>query len=172
MAIHYMSPTGSDSNTGSISSPWFTMEQAWSAASAGDLIYMRGGTYEYNDRQDLANKSGTSGNLIRFEAYPNESPVISPSSSFSGDRAIRMENADYIKFKGFDVTGFVEEYTDHWIYSVWVVNCDNCTFEEMKVHDNAHGFYMVDDCNGNLFLNCDFYRNANPLWSADPRYGS
>ncbi|MBC8005321.1 MAG: hypothetical protein H7X84_07585, partial [Verrucomicrobia bacterium] len=45
-ATYYLSPGGSDtSGSGSSSSPWFTLNKAWSVVRAGDIIYMKGGTY-------------------------------------------------------------------------------------------------------------------------------
>ena len=75
-ATYYVSPTGSDSNSGTLSSPWFTLNKAWSYVSAGDIIYMRGGTYNFVSPQVLTNKSGTSGTLIKIWAYSGESPLL------------------------------------------------------------------------------------------------
>ena len=50
-ATYYLAPTGSDSNACTLSAPCFTLERAWQLISAGDTVYMRGGTYAYNDMQ-------------------------------------------------------------------------------------------------------------------------
>jgi hypothetical protein len=42
---YFISPSGSDSNPGTKSAPFKTLMKAQSAASAGDLVYIRGGIY-------------------------------------------------------------------------------------------------------------------------------
>jgi hypothetical protein len=76
MAIYYISPTGNDNDSGAISQPFFTLNKAWTVVTAGDVIYMRGGTFEYTSQQNLTGVNGTSGNLIKIWAYPGETPVI------------------------------------------------------------------------------------------------
>ena len=46
MATHYISTTGSNSNTGTIGSPWLTLQYACSQVSTvGDIIHVNAGTY-------------------------------------------------------------------------------------------------------------------------------
>ena len=44
-ATYYVAPNGSDSNPGTLASPFFTLNKAWTLVASGDIIYMRGGTY-------------------------------------------------------------------------------------------------------------------------------
>src|SRR5690606_34219532 len=70
---YFLSPTGSDvSGNGTLSSPWFTLNKAWTVVKAGDIVYMRGGNYHYPSGQKLHNKSGEAGNMIRVWAMPGE----------------------------------------------------------------------------------------------------
>src|SRR6266404_5159159 len=41
----YVSPTGSDSNAGTLSAPWRTVQRAFKDAPAGQRVCFRGGTY-------------------------------------------------------------------------------------------------------------------------------
>lgn len=41
----YVSPTGSDTNEGTLVSPFLTIQKAIGSASAGDAIYVAAGTY-------------------------------------------------------------------------------------------------------------------------------
>ena len=91
-STYYISPDGNDSNPGTINQPFYSLSKAWTVVSAGDLVYMRGGTYKYNSQQYLVEKNGNSGNYIKIFAYPGEKPVITrPNSNWtynrSGDRA-------------------------------------------------------------------------------------
>lgn len=75
---YYLSPTGNDSNNGSISAPWRTISKAYSVMVAGDITYCRGGSYIGNlgDCTVIVTSAGTSTNPIKLEAYPNETPVF------------------------------------------------------------------------------------------------
>jgi uncharacterized repeat protein (TIGR02059 family) len=52
---YYVSPTGSDSNNGSSSSPWKTLANACAKATvSGDIIHINAGTYPETQRSSLA----------------------------------------------------------------------------------------------------------------------
>ena len=82
-ATYYVSPGGSDSNPGTIGQPFFTLKKAWTVIQAGDIVYLRGGTYLFPTSQELTGKNGTAGNLIKIWAYPGETPIITKAGSFS-----------------------------------------------------------------------------------------
>src|SRR5262249_4453300 len=44
-AAYYVAPTGSDTNNGSSTSPWATLQHAVETVAAGDTILVRSGTY-------------------------------------------------------------------------------------------------------------------------------
>ncbi|MFF3445375.1 DUF1565 domain-containing protein [Streptosporangium sp. NPDC002721] len=104
--VHHVAPNGSDSAAGTQAAPWASIARAQAAARPGDTVYLRGGTYAHTRangncagqtaRADAItlNRSGTSGNPIRYRAYPGEKPVF----DFS-----RM--TDNCRIKGFGVTG-------------------------------------------------------------------
>src|SRR5450759_2888431 len=105
-ATYYVSPGGSDSNPGTISQPFFTLNKAWTVISAGDIVYMRGGTYVYPTPTSLTNKSGSAGNLIKIWAYPGEKPVIdydsfTPTTQIMG---ITLSSINYVHIKGIRIS--------------------------------------------------------------------
>ena len=71
---YYVATTGLDSNDGSLTHPWLTINHAASVAVAGDMVYVRTGIY--HEYVFDCYHSGASGNPITFENYPGESPVI------------------------------------------------------------------------------------------------
>lgn len=102
-ATYYVSTTGNNSNQGTEAQPWRTIQQAASRAVAGDIVYVKAGTY--NERVVVAN-SGTAGNDITFSVYPNDVVTIDgsgitlpawPSGLFD------LEGRNYIKVSGFRV---------------------------------------------------------------------
>src|SRR5437762_2681430 len=63
-ANYYVSPTGSDSNPCSQSSPCATPDHAFNLASPGQTVQVAPGTYDYGSSAAQFMKSGTAGNYI------------------------------------------------------------------------------------------------------------
>lgn len=71
---YYVATTGSDTNSGTLASPFRTIQKAASVAVAGDTVHIRAGTY----RETVTpTNSGSSGNLITYQPYNGESVTIS-----------------------------------------------------------------------------------------------
>jgi parallel beta-helix repeat protein len=91
---YYVSITGRDSNSGSIDSPWASLDHAIEVAGPGDIIFMRGGDYTTNEvwiRGDRG-MGGSNGELLTIRSYPGE------TASVGGDRRIILE-ADYVRIE-------------------------------------------------------------------------
>lgn len=164
---YYISPSGKDTNPGTLESPFFTLNKAWSVVKAGDVIYARGGTYRYNSRQNLTGKNGTSSGRINIWAYPGERPVFTKSTSFTTPGfpvSLIYIKADYVHLKGLEVAYFTQASTAVW-YAIAVQGSDNCIFEQINSHHNGNGMGIRDECSHNLVLNSDFHHNNDPLTS-------
>src|SRR5664280_1354244 len=159
-ATYYVAPNGSDSNTGTLASPFFTLNKAWTLVAAGDIIYMRGGTYHYGTTMNsLSGKSGTSGNTIKVWAYPGEFPVIDYAGvNLTGQKiALRLNNISYVYFKGFRIANMAQENTSNaWPnYGIILYNdVSNCIFEQIEVdHIGGWGTVIGDRSSNNTFIN-------------------
>jgi hypothetical protein len=163
---YYISPSGSDNNSGTIISPFFTLNKAWTVITAGDTIYLRGGTYQYTSLQVLTNKNGTASDTIKVWAFPSEIPTLDFSSiTPSGNmQAITVSNCSYIHFRGFRVTGLGQDVTGagiSWGWSNYFASyllIENITVD----HIGGYGFTNDDGSNYNYYLNCDAHHNADP----------
>jgi hypothetical protein len=94
----YVSPTGSDSNTGSSASPYRTISKAASVAKAGTTVHVAPGTYSGN----VATKtSGTSTNPIIFLSNTTWGAKVVGS----GTEAMWTNNGNYVQIVGFDISG-------------------------------------------------------------------
>lgn len=92
IAEFYVSPEGSDTNDGSFSAPFLTLERARDAvreingSMSGDIcVYLRGGTYRVNqtivfDTRD----SGSNGHTVFYKAYEDEVPVFNGAEQVTG----------------------------------------------------------------------------------------
>jgi hypothetical protein len=161
---YFLSPTGSDSTgNGSINNPWFTLNKAWTVVSAGDIVYMRGGDYDYTSRQYLTGKSGTSGNLINIYAYGNEVPNITELTTFTrGTGAVIYFVGNYVHWKGIHISGYPQTYTDEMTFAFRVQNSSHNIFEQIVIHDCGFGMHIGGMSDDNLILNCDIYNIYDP----------
>lgn len=91
--VYYVDPDlGSDTNSGSLASPFRTIEQARDAVRAinssmtGDIVvYLRGGVYALSETFTLdAQDSGTNGFRVIYRNYPNEEPILTGGKVITG----------------------------------------------------------------------------------------
>ena len=104
-ATYYVSTSGNDSNPGTLSSPWRTIQRAANTVVAGDTVQIRGGTY---NEQINFNNSGTSGNPITFTNYAGEVVTIDGAgiSMLSYDYLLQIVGRQYIHIVGTSRTNF------------------------------------------------------------------
>jgi len=65
-ATYYVAKNGLDSNSGSETYPFLTIQKAADVTAPGDTVYVKAGTY---DERIYIKKSGTSSAYISFEKY-------------------------------------------------------------------------------------------------------
>ena len=83
-ATYYVSPSGSDSNSGTIGSPFLTLHKARTVVASinssmtGDIVVnFRGGDYPFSAPETFgASDSGTNSHNVIYQAYPGETPVF------------------------------------------------------------------------------------------------
>ena len=107
-AEYYVATNGSDSNNGSISSPWATFDHAMGVLQAGDTLIAKAGTY--NQKINVI-KSGTAGNPITIQGTLDENgnrlSIIDPYVDATGGwvAAPEIGSGVYKKTIGYDVFG-------------------------------------------------------------------
>lgn len=175
-ANYYVSTTGSDSNPGTEAQPFKSWTKAWSMAKPGDLIYIRGGVYRIEGKLgdcgiNLTGKNGQEGNLIRFWAYPGETPVLNlDDKKATGYHSGLSITANYCHFKGLEIC-YTPQYTGASSYGVIARDCYKSIFEGFVTHHNqGRGFLLTGKSSYNTILNCDSHHNADPY--ANDKYGN
>lgn len=73
----YVSPTGT--GTGSSTAPFGSIQSAVNAAVAGDIIYLRAGTYKPTANIQIT-KSGTNSQPITLRSYEKEKVILDGES--------------------------------------------------------------------------------------------
>jgi hypothetical protein len=167
-----VAPDGDDRNPGTKQRPFATIQRSQQAANPGDIVWIRGGTYQLRESQIARrdsflaaithlDKSGTRDQPIRYFAFPGEQPVFDCSQvKPQGLRvhAFRVRGS-WIHLKGLEVTGVQVTATGH-TQSICYENLgDHNTYELLRMHDGqAIGLYITRGAH-NLVLNCDAWRN-------------
>jgi hypothetical protein len=80
-ATYYISPSGSDSNPGSLSLPFRTIQRCANIAVGGDTCFIRTGTYRETVRPS---QSGSAGAPITFQAYPGDTVTLTGTDPVTG----------------------------------------------------------------------------------------
>src|SRR5271157_2395140 len=104
-ATYFVSKKGSDSNPGTIGSPWLTIQHAANSVSAGATVYVFGGVY--NESVNFP-ASGTASAPITFQSYPGQTAVIDGTGlSVTGTQGlINIVNQSYITVNGFEIRNY------------------------------------------------------------------
>ena len=169
----YVAANGNDNNLGTINSPFATIQHAQSRVSAGDTVYIRGGTYRMQESQiaryeniwakvTYLNKSGTKDKHIKYWAYPGEEPIFDLQDIKPADRRIHAfaVPGSWIHIKGITVIGVQVTILGHTQSVCFYNKGSNNIYEQLVMRDGqAIGIYALGNGGNNLFLNCDAYNN-------------
>jgi hypothetical protein len=171
----YISPNGDDDNPGTIDEPFKTLLRAQAAASAGDVVYIRGGVYNdftvpetdnpFEDVYHYVNPISKSG--ITYEAYPGDPRPVFDFSNVPTDQRVAgfyiQTNVRDVNFVGFDVTGVkVGAQKQSEAFRI----AGGANFVDMAAYGNeANGFYFTIDGTG-VVLNSDAHDNLGPTATA------
>ena len=92
LSAYYVSPTGSDLNPGTLSSPFATLAKAQSVVRISNQtmtndinVFLRGGTYALTNTLSFGpTDSGNNGHKVIYRAYGSETPIISGGKTITG----------------------------------------------------------------------------------------
>ena len=114
-AALYVATTGSDTNSGSASSPLKTIAKASQLAQPGTVIHVAPGTYPGGFR---TNANGTATARIRYQSDTRWGARIVPPSSSATDTA--WDNrGNYVDIVGFDIDGSVVQQGTAWATGIY-----------------------------------------------------
>jgi hypothetical protein len=161
---YYVATDGNDNNPGTQEKPFASVAKAQEAASTGDTVYIRGGTYknftiaDSDTNYNYVNEITKSG--ITYEAYSSkEVPVF----DFANITTAKRVAAFYVKpdvknvtFQSIKVTGVpVGNQKQSECFRIE----GNAIFNQVTCSDNqAIGFYFTGHSTGSC-IRCDSYNN-------------
>ena len=102
----YVSTTGDDSNSGSQTAPWRTVQHAADTVHAGSTVNVRGGVYE---ELVSINASGNAADgYITFRSYPGETAVLDAEHLTPSGRqgVLTIHNQSYVRIEGLEIRNF------------------------------------------------------------------
>jgi hypothetical protein len=105
---YYVAPSGLDSNAGSASSPFQTIQHAADIVYPGDTVIVKAGTYtDTNSRGTIlhVSRSGTATSWITFKSENLYGAVLDGQNNATAI-GIDIFGASYITIEGFEIKGF------------------------------------------------------------------
>lgn len=164
-AEYFVSPTGADSNPGTTTAPFATLQKANDVAAAGDTVWVRGGTY-YSTGQITLSKGGTSDSKrTKIWAYSGEKPVFDFSKYVTTNPAVDVPailvTGSWMHLKGLEIANAkIGASGDHSYSLLRTKNASNNTFELLDIHHGfGPGLFIDTGTGGNLILDCDSHDN-------------
>ena len=166
---YYMATDGNDANPGTIGSPKKTIESAIDLLSAGDILYIRGGTYTSVKANSAVNRflidnlNGSLGDSIFILNYPGEQPVFYlgdvyvAGSAGDGPTGLKVENCSYIHIRGIKIERLDQNPAGiNTPCGVILYGTTNYVLEGMWVNDiEGYGFYFQNGSSNGKVINCD-----------------
>jgi len=132
--VHQNHPSASDSNPGTLHSPWASIQQATETATAGDTVYIRNGNY--HESVYFTNDGNASRGHIVFTAYANETPIIDGTSVTDANNGIIL-NKNYIKLLSLEICNWNEN-------GIWIENAAEIEISDCVVHSVEYGIGVAE----------------------------
>jgi hypothetical protein len=172
----YVSTTGSDiTGTGSISAPWQTLQFAFNQLLAGQILYMRGGTYSpiatagsgesiiTHTGVYVNGKVGTPSTTYTVLNYPGEFPIldgINLNGTTYPKSGILLNGCAYWNIKGLEIKN-VKQINSQLGHGIELYSGHHNLIEQCISHDNGGDGFLLRLPSGDetVFLNCDSYNN-------------
>lgn len=130
------SPAGSDSNSGTIASPFLTLKHADGVVSAGDVVVMRNGTYNLNASVTYST-NGSAGKPIVFMSYPGETAAL------DGGTASTTADIGCGNWKTW--YGITIQNVNHGLYQIGI---NNVVYNRCTINNTWNQALYFDGSNG------------------------
>jgi len=101
-----VSTTGADSNPGTQTAPWRTVQHAADTVRAGSTVNVRGGVYE--ELVSIKASGNATDGYITFRSYPGETAVLDAEHFAPDGRSgiLTIHDKSYVRIEGFEIRNF------------------------------------------------------------------
>lgn len=155
----YVAKSGKDSNSGTITAPWLTIQHAANSVSAGATVYVEAGVYTESITFPA---SGTAANPIIFTNYPGQSPAIDGTglgvSAVQG--LINIVNQSYITISGFEIRNYTTSNANVTPAGIWVTGSGSGV---QLLNNLVHNITTSSEKSGNAFGIAVYGTSSTPL---------
>jgi hypothetical protein len=105
-SVFYVSTAGSDSNPGTQSAPWRTVQHAADVARAGSTVDVRSGVYE--ELVNIKASGNASDGFITIRSYPGETAILDAMHFTPSGRqgVLTIHNQSYVRIEGLEIRNF------------------------------------------------------------------
>jgi hypothetical protein len=102
----YVSTSGNDSNPGTQTAPWHTVQHAVDTARAGSTVNVRGGIYE--ELVTIQASGNATDGYITFRSYPGETAILDAQHVVPSARSaiLTIHDKSYVRIEGFEIRNF------------------------------------------------------------------
>jgi hypothetical protein len=155
----YVSTSGSDTNSGSYTAPWLTIQHAANTVTAGATVYVESGVY--NESVNFPN-SGTASNPITFASYTGETATIDGTGlAVSGTQGlINIVNQSYLTVSGFEIRNYTTSSASPTPSGVWITGGG----AGIQILNNlVHNITTTSEKNGNAFGIAVYGTSTTPI---------
>jgi Right handed beta helix region len=155
----YVSKSGKDTNSGSFTAPWLTIQHAANSVTAGATVYVETGVY--NESLTFP-ASGTASNYITFENYPGQTATIDGTGlSVTGTQGlINIVNLSYLTVSGFEIRNYTTSKATLTPAGIWVTGSGT----GLNLLNNiVHNITTTSEKNGNAFGIAVYGTSSTPI---------
>ena len=191
--VRYASPTGTDSNGTSASSPG-ELTKMIGKLQPGDELYLLDGQYDLTATLSI-NRSGNADNMILIAAAEGAKPILDFRRQALKTNAVKV-GGSYLHIRGLTIryAGYKGIWIEGGRYNIleqldvygccnagiqlrsggsnMVINCDaHDNFDYQDDGGNADGFAdkQGDACPGNIYIGCRAWNNSDDGWDSFQR---
>jgi hypothetical protein len=102
----YVSTAGNDSNPGTQTAPWRTVQHASDTVRAGSTVNVRGGVYE--EIVSIKASGNATDGYITLRSYPGETAILDAEQLTPSGRGgvLTIQNKSYIRIEGIEIRNF------------------------------------------------------------------
>jgi hypothetical protein len=126
----HVSPGGNDSNPGSSSQPWRTIQKAFNSAVPGSTVEIHAGVY--NEKTTLNVSGSAAGGYITFRSAPGDTAILD-GTGITGDQLILILNKAYVRITDLELRNNLNQTFGT---GIWVQGYGNhIELRRNRVHD-------------------------------------
>jgi hypothetical protein len=155
----YVAKSGKDTNAGSFTAPWLTIQHAATSVTAGATVYVESGVYTESVNFPA---SGTASNPITFASYPGQTAVIDGTGlGVSGTQGlINIVNQSYVTVSGFEIRNYTTKSASVTPAGIWVTGSGSGV---SLLNNLVHNITTTSEKNGNAFGIAVYGTSATPI---------